>query len=435
MNKFKIIIVLLCFLLLGAHYLRLEQMGMLILMLSFPVLLLFKRMWADLVLSIALLLGGILWIFIALSLIKVRISLSEPWMRLLVILSFVTLITFYGSYLMWKAAYSKNNYSKEEIYIPSFFAFLITFLLFLFVRWRVSFDILMFDRFFQGLGLIQIFLLSSYSAWITERMMNKDNVKSLRLKIWSLFSFVFFLQFILGVSGLDVFLMTGNLHVPVPAVILGGPIFRGSGFFMPILFTTTLLIAGPAWCSYFCYIGAWDNLFSQKRDVPDMTFRSKLLYRFIILFIVVAAAIGLRLMGVSGINAAFAAIFFGIIGVGIMAFISRKRGVMVHCVSYCPIGLIGNFLGKLSPFKVRINSSCNQCMACRQSCRYGALTKENIVSGKPGLTCTLCGDCLSYCKENAIHYTFPFINNENSRRVFIVVVVIIHTICLGIARI
>jgi len=408
---------------------------MVLLILSFPILLFFRRKWADLVLSIVLFLGGISWLITTLSYVKIRISLEEPWLRLLMILGVVALITFYGSFLMWKKTEEKDEKSLNTIYLPSLIAFILTFSLFVFVRWKVSFSVLIFDRFFPGLGLFEILLLSTYAAWITEKMMNKDNVKSLRLKIWSFFSLVFFIQFILGISGLDIFLMTGKLHVPVPAVILGGPIFRGSGFFMPILLTTTLLIAGPAWCSYFCYIGAWDNLFSQKRKNPDLSFRSKILYRFIILVIVISGAIGLRLAGVSPINASISAILFGIIGVGIMAFISRKKGIMVHCVSYCPIGLLSNFFGKLSPFRVKINSSCDQCMNCRKSCRYGALTKEDITSSKPGLTCTLCGDCLSSCKENAINYSFPFLSYENSRKVFIVIVIVIHTICLGIARI
>jgi ferredoxin-type protein NapH len=36
---------------------------------------------------------------------------------------------------------------------------------------------------------------------------------------------------------------------------------------MTILFLSTVLLSGPAWCSYFCYFGALDNAAAQGR--PD----------------------------------------------------------------------------------------------------------------------------------------------------------------------
>ena len=54
----------------------------------------------------------------------------------------------------------------------------------------------------------------------------------------------------------------GEMHLPVPALILAGPLYRGEGFFMLFLFLSTVLIVGPAWCSWLCYVGAWDNVSS-----------------------------------------------------------------------------------------------------------------------------------------------------------------------------
>lgn len=57
-----------------------------------------------------------------------------------------------------------------------------------------------------------------------------------------LFSIVFFGQ-LLGILVNPVFLMTGKQHLPVPAIILAGPLYRLEGLFMPILFLSTLLLA------------------------------------------------------------------------------------------------------------------------------------------------------------------------------------------------
>ena len=76
---------------------------------------------------------------------------------------------------------------------------------------------------------------------------------------------MFFAQFVFGVAGVERLLMTGQLHVPVPAVVVAGPLYRGEGLFMPILFAATLLLVGPAWCSYLCYVGSWDGLAATAR--------------------------------------------------------------------------------------------------------------------------------------------------------------------------
>jgi polyferredoxin len=87
------------------------------------------------------------------------------------------------------------------------------------------------------------------------------------------------------------------------------------------------------------------------------------------------------------------ALGFGLAGVAVMVFISRWRGQMVHCTVFCPIGLISNLIGRISPWQLRIDSGCSKCGKCSRACPYSALKAEDLEKGKPGLTCTLCGDC------------------------------------------
>lgn len=69
-----------------------------------------------------------------------------------------------------------------------------------------------------------------------------------------------FLQFLLGVTVASSLLMTGRLHVPVPFMMISGPVYRGEGIFMLALFSVSVLLAGSAWCSHLCYFGVWDCL-------------------------------------------------------------------------------------------------------------------------------------------------------------------------------
>jgi ferredoxin len=129
------------------------------------------------------------------------------------------------------------------------------------------------------------------------------------------------------------------------------------------------------------------------------------------------------------------AIAYGITGVGVMVFISRKNGVMTHCVIYCPIGLAANLIGRLSPFRIRFENTCDDCGACHYSCRYDALNERQIKKRKPGLTCTLCGDCITSCSKGALKYGLFGLSAESARTIFLVMIVSLHTVFLGVARI
>jgi polyferredoxin len=72
------------------------------------------------------------------------------------------------------------------------------------------------------------------------------------------------------------------------------------------------------------------------------------------------------------------AVGFGVLSLAAMAVLSTRWGVMVHCTSICPPGVAGNLLGKISPFRIRIGDSCNECGRCSVNCRYNALSPEQV---------------------------------------------------------
>jgi ferredoxin len=67
--------------------------------------------------------------------------------------------------------------------------------------------------------------------------------------------------------------------------------------------------------------------------------------------------------------------------------------------------------------------------------RYNALTENDILKHRPGLSCTLCGDCLPVCPHRALHYKFPGLSPGTSRILFLVILVSLHAVFLGVARI
>ncbi len=313
--------------------------------------------------------------------------------------------------------------------------FLLTAFLLTFVQIKVENPMLLLERFITGGGWIEIAIISFYGALVAYQMQDPDKVQLWRKFTWFAFSVVFFLQLILGLFGYEKFLMTGKLHLPVPMMILAGPIYRGHASVMTILFLSTILLSGPAWCSHLCYFGALDSV-SSGRKTRRGPIGNKWALKWTMISLVIAAAVTLRLIKAPVLTATLVAGGFGIVGLGIILLISRKEGRMVHCTAYCPIGTIVNIVRFINPFRMYIdNSSCTDCMACTRGCKYDALNAADIAARKPGINCTLCGDCISSCNSASIKYRFLKLSPAVSRNLYLLITISLHASTMALARI
>lgn len=325
---------------------------------------------------------------------------------------------------------------KRAKILSGIIAAAVSFVLLSIVQLKVATPMLLAERFFSGFGWLQIGAMSVLGGFLAVKMLDVSKVSKWRTISWTLFSFVFFAQLILGLSGFDDFLMTGKLHLPIPAVIPGGAIFRMEFSFMPILFLSTVFLTGPAWCSQLCYFGALDNLTSGiKSKSRKLNTKHLKLIKSISLVIFVFSVILLRTFGVSLDSAAIIAIVFGVIGLLVVIFVSTFTGKMIHCVYFCPLGTILNYARFVNPFRMYIDDTCTSCMRCAKSCKYLALEKQNIAARKPGFTCTMCGDCLNSCHEGSIKYKLWKFSPETARIIYIVITVSVFIVFLNVARI
>jgi len=312
--------------------------------------------------------------------------------------------------------------------------FTLTFILLAFVQIKVERPMILAERFLKGSGWIEIFLISCYGAFVAFKMEEPKNVPHWRKITWTIFSVVFFTQLIVGLSGSEKFLMTGKLHLPIPMMILAGPIYRGQLSVMTILFLSTVILTGPAWCSQLCYFGAFDNLLSGGKTSKEIL-RYKAAIKSTILILVISMALLLRWLNVSLLLATLIAAGFGITGIAIMLLVSLKKKKMVHCVMFCPIGTTVNIFKNLNPFRMYIDKSCTLCMNCTKFCKYDALNIQDIKNAKPSYTCTLCGDCLAGCHNSSIKYKFLRMQPEHSRQLYLILTISLHAACLALARI
>lgn len=324
---------------------------------------------------------------------------------------------------------------NKRITILASIPFLLTVVLLFFVEWKVATPMLLLERFLPGWGGLEILLLGFYAYFLFKKLHNQKTSAQWRKISWTIFAVFFFSQLIAGLLGCEPCLMTGKLHLPIPAIIVAGSIYRLQLGFMPVLFLTTVILSGPAWCSQLCYFGAFDNLSAYSKKIGRRKLINKNLIKNTILVLVLSVTILLRIFNLPILYAIIGASLFGIFGVLIILFISPKKGKMVHCISYCPIGTIIQYLKFINPFRLQINQNCTECMVCTAKCPYDALNKENIMERKPGLSCTYCGDCLDSCHGSFIEYKFFKLSPDKARNLYLIVTVTLHAVFMGLARI
>jgi ferredoxin len=79
------------------------------------------------------------------------------------------------------------------------------------------------------------------------------------------------------------------------------------------------------------------------------------------------------------------------------------RGGRTYCNTICPVGTVLSFFARFSWFKVRFDADkCRNCSLCSKNCKAACIDyKSHKVDYS---RCVACGNCLEYCKFDALHY-------------------------------
>lgn len=394
----------LAFALAGAHFWR-AGWPSLTAACGMVALLAFTRLaWVRQLLLLTLPLLAARWIWAAAQFVQIRQLMEQPWQRLAVILLSVAVFTALAALLLLRQKAQQWYCRKEEAVAAQMGAMTVCLALLLPV-WFMKPQLLVLERFIPQGGLIQIVLAGLWAVLAAGWLGDRHMAPRARMRLWRLFSLVFFGQLVLGLAVESRFLLTGSLHLPVPGLIAAGPIYRGGGWFMLGLFGLSTLLVGAAWCSQLCYFGVWDATAAQKsKSSPAPAWLPHL--RLGILALTLITALTLRLTGASTVAALTCGLLLGLLLLPCAVLISRARGYASYCQGVCPLGLLAKWLGRISPWRIRRVGPCSGCHACIRVCRQNAMTENTLESGAPSSDCHLCRDCTHVCPKQALAVTW-----------------------------
>ncbi len=425
--------------LLGAHFYRASEYGMVLCVAGILALRCSSAAWARWTVGLFLLWGMLEWSASACTLAQVRMTMGTPWVRGAAILSAVAVVTgLTGLMAARQAAKLAREQEAEDAFLRAA-VFMAVFLSLYYIRKSAPFEMLLLERFFPGLGMAEIFLAAWYGSFTAGLLADRRKSRKARTRLWLFFAGAFIVQFALGLLGVSQMLLTGRLHVPIPAFILYGGVFRESLNAMPFIVLVSTLLLGSAWCSMLCYFGPFDALASQGKALQPLPrfLQSALCWgRPAVLAVGIGAAFILKHIGMSTGTAVSLACAYAFLSLLAMAALSRRYGGMMHCTAFCPMGLAVAWLGRLSPWRLRVDSSsCDSCGACEKVCRWRAITPESRAKGKALLRCTLCRDCIGVCHKNALSLRCAGLAPQVSERLFAGVLAALHAIFLACAMV
>lgn len=230
------LISLFCFLMTAAHFLRGGMHAGVILCMGLAALSFSRRGWLRRSVTFLLLASLLFWGAETWHLARLRMMEGLPFLRLAAILAGVLLL--HAAAILWRRRGEKDlpvpELARSRVFSAS--------VLFLFLLDALApFRLLLGERVlpWQGVNGLVILLLAWWGGYCAEGLLNPQASPRRRRLMWTVFASVFFLQFLLGVTVASSLLMTGRLHVPVPFMMISGPVYRGEGIFMLALFSVS----------------------------------------------------------------------------------------------------------------------------------------------------------------------------------------------------
>jgi len=220
--------------------------------------------------------------------------------------------------------------------------------------------------------------------------------RQFRFRRWLLVASVVVLGFVIG-----------GMLCPISAV--QNIILKASTGYLVLFLVPTVaaLFVGRLFCGHVCPFGALQELLHVRRWERKIPERWMRFVRFLPYLVLGYLLIRVTVTGVLTWSGAtpFKAFFtfggtpltLGISGLFVLLSVVLFRP---FCRLLCPLGAWLSLVARVSPFRVRVASTCVSCGRCDAACSACAV-KEGQVNADE---CLLCGECIRACPVEALNW-------------------------------
>jgi NAD-dependent dihydropyrimidine dehydrogenase PreA subunit len=184
----------------------------------------------------------------------------------------------------------------------------------------------------------------------------------------------------------------------------------GMIWFLGLLPVTYLF--GKVWCGWICHLGALQEfLFLPGKIKVMQSEKAQIIMRRIRMLLLAALAIQIIITGtnlfktIDPFKVAFNLYSTNLTGWILLGLILLTSVFMFRpfCKTFCPIGLILGWIGKISGALVLAPAEgCKACRVCEKSCQINAITKDIKFSKLDNQECIACGNCVGDCKSGSM---------------------------------
>ena len=183
------------------------------------------------------------------------------------------------------------------------------------------------------------------------------------------------------------------------------------------------LVLGRGWCSWTCFFGGFEDVFSRLLPAPVIRNTPKWLTSLPMALLIVFALLSAALMFPAYCIATcpfktvtelpFANSAGDLVRIGIYTTISVLMVIVLpmllkrraQCSFLCPLGALQTGTNYITPFDIRVDTkACSKCGACVKACPVYAMTEDSLAAGRAGAACAKCGKCSDICPDGAVRF-------------------------------
>jgi ferredoxin-type protein NapH len=205
-----------------------------------------------------------------------------------------------------------------------------------------------------------------------------------------------------------------------PGTIIGG--FASISSMLIIVIGVSLAL-GRGFCSWGCFYGGWDDgtsRFAKKPKIKKINPVFRWISFAVLIIVALLSAVSLNPVycdwlcpfktvtefeKVTSFTVFMKTVVFVSLFLSLVIILPVLTGKRIQCTTLCPMGALLSLTNKINAFDVRIDKErCSNCEKCVKACPTLSLSNEDLIAGRPSITCMKCGKCIDSCSKSALHY-------------------------------